>query len=162
MGFGSASFICSFLSWRATFYTVGFIGIAWSMMWLCLISSDPRDHKLLHHAELLYIQQSRANTRRSAPETEANKNPLTNGKVEEQDSQSHSKQKKKAAPWFRILTNPSVLVFIVVKFTVKMSTDSQTTQIPRYLDKVIGMDPKKVSCPTTCTYITDIHLAIIY
>lgn len=140
LGFGVATFISSLFPWRITFYIVGLIGIAWSTMWLFLITSDPKDHKLLYPDELSYIQQSRANTRRS--QNGITKDAVPNDKIQQDKKQS---KKQKAAPWIRILTNPSVLVFVAVKFTVKMSTDSQTTQIPRYFDKVIRMTPQEVS-----------------
>lgn len=132
LGFSLATLISSFLSWQVTFYVVAFIGLAWSALWLFLISSDPKDHKLLSTDELLYIQQSRSNTKRPI-EAKIDQDP-TSIKAEKDEKQS---KKNNSAPWLRILTNPSVLVFVVVKFTVKMSTDSQTTQVPRYFRQVM-------------------------
>lgn len=123
-------------------------------MWLFLISSDPKDHKLLYPDELRYIQQSRASTRQS--DNSVN-NDTPSDKIEDNKKQS---RKHEAAPWIRILTNPSVLVFVAVKFTVKMSTDSQTTQIPRYFDKVIRMTRQEVS--TEChSHIIDSHSLLL-
>lgn len=144
LGFAVGSLISGFFHWRATFYLVGFIGVAWSLLWALLVSSDPRDHNLVQPAELRYIQRSR-NVRRStaiALPSDPEDGLANASKVGEQES---SKKKRKGAPWVRILTNPNVLIFIVVKFTVKMSTDTQTIQLPMYLDRVFRVSKELVS-----------------
>lgn len=149
MGFAIGSLVSGFFHWRTTFYLIGLVGLAWSLLWVLLVSSDPRDHNLVQPAELMYIQKSR-NLRRSTPV--ALVSDLKNGsasvkQVEEEDA----RKRKKGAPWIRILTNPNVLIFIVVKFTVKMSTDTQTIQLPMYLDRVFCISKELVS--TSLNYL---------
>lgn len=109
--------ISGYLPWRLTFYSVGALGIIWSVLWSIMVSSDPGEHKMMRKNELDYIQyQIRG----------ANKNRKV----------SANTARKTSAPWFKIMTNPVVLSFVFAKFTVKLSTDAQTMQIPMYMKNV--------------------------
>lgn len=107
------SLISGLLPWRLTFYSVGVVGLLWCVLWCVMVSSDPSRHKLVSREELDYIQSEISNL-----------------------NEGRESNRKAAAPWFKILTNPVVLVYIVVKFTVKLSTDAQTMQMPMYMRNV--------------------------
>lgn len=118
IGFMGGSLISGFFHWRTTFYVVGVIGVLWSVMWAFMASSDPSEHSLISENELEFIQTEirRANKGRA---------------------QSVGEARRKSAPWLAILTNPVVVAFMFTKFTVKLSTDAQSMQIPMYLHGVM-------------------------
>lgn len=129
VGLMSGSLVSGFFTWRLTFYLVGFIGILWSIMWALVVSSDPSEHKFIGKHELDYIrcQLQRSNKGRKI---------------------SMNAARKAAAPWIKILTNPVVVGFMLAKFTVKLSTDAQTMQIPMYLKHVFLVSKELVSSQT--------------
>jgi MFS family permease len=120
IGFMLGSLINGFMPWRIMFYVVGVAGFLWSMLWVCFATSEPKDQRFLSKSELAYIehclQQSRAR--------------------ESSSSASKAGKGSSSAPWLNIITNPVVLAFTFTKFTVKLSTDTQTMQLPMYLRNV--------------------------
>lgn len=117
IGFMMGSMISGYLTWRLTFYSVGALGLLWSLMWALMTSSDPCQHRLIDKNEIDYIQYQIKG---------ANKNRKV----------STNTARKSAAPWIKILTNPVVMSFVLAKFTIKLSTDAQTMQIPMYMKNV--------------------------
>lgn len=138
VGFMSGSLISGFFTWRYTFYITGVIGLVWSIIWIFAATSDPQDHKLLTKQELNYIryQLRKANKSRGSPD---------DGGDHDDGNDDQAKKRKKSAPWIRILTNPVVLAFMFSKFTVKLSTDAQSMQIPMYLRNVFKVPQELVS-----------------
>lgn len=123
IGFMLGSSISGFFHWRTTFNLVALISFIWSILWVVLISSDPNEHKFIGHQELRYIQ------------TEIQRN--NKGR-----KMSVGSARRRSAPWFNILTSPVVLAFMFAKFTVKLSTDAQTIQLPKYLHDVFQVSQK--------------------
>lgn len=118
IGFMLGSLINGFLPWRTMFYVVGAVGFLWSLLWACFATSEPKDQTLLSKKELAYIEQA-----------------LEQRRV--QEAQTNGPQEKSSsAPWGSILSNKVVLAFTVTKFTVKLSTDTQTMQLPMYMRNV--------------------------
>lgn len=126
LGFMSGSLVSGFFTWRVTFYLVGSIGLLWSAMWVILVSSDPSENKLISESELDYIQHEIR--------------LLNKGRA-----LSAGSSRKRSAPWLKILSNPIVIGFILAKFTVKLSTDSQSMQIPMFLKQVFKVSSELVS-----------------
>lgn len=117
IGFMFGSSISGFFHWRTTFHLVALISFIWSALWVTLISSDPSEHRFINPREVQYIQ--------SEIQRENKGRKMSVGSA-----------RRQAAPWFNILTNPVVLCFMFAKFTVKLSTDAQTIQLPKYLNDV--------------------------
>lgn len=117
IGFMLGSSISGFFHWRTTFHLVATVSFIWSLLWMLFISSDPGEHRFISRRELKYIQ------------TEI----IRNNKGRKMSAGS---ARRRSAPWFNILTNPVVLCFMFAKFTVKLSTDAQTIQLPKYLNDV--------------------------
>lgn len=126
LGFMSGSLVSGFFSWRVTFYLVGAIGLIWSGLWMFFVSSDPRENRLIGKRELDYIQHEIR--------------LLNKGRT-----LSAGSSRKRAAPWLGILSNPVVIGFMLAKFTVKLSTDSQSMQIPMYFKHVFKISSELVS-----------------
>lgn len=119
IGFMSGSLINGFLAWKLVFYILGFLGLLSSVIWIIFVSSLPGEHRFISDNELKYIQHClERRSKTSKKET------------------SEKKKTSTSAPWLRILKNPIVLAFTFTKFTVKLSTDTQTMQIPMYLRNV--------------------------
>lgn len=139
-GFMSGSLVSGFFTWRMTFYITGLIGIMWSVMWIFMVTSDPREHKILSKPELEYIlfelKKASISSKPSLCETDD---------VNVVQTRQKNKKKQKSAPWFKIMTNPVILAFIFAKFTVKLSTDAQSMQIPMYLRNVFKVPQELVS-----------------
>lgn len=91
-----------------------------------MVTSDPGEHRFVSESELIYIREELR-------------------KMNKGRKQSTASARKASAPWFRILTNPVVVLFMFTKFTVKLSTDAQTMQIPVYLDEVFHIPKNLVS-----------------
>lgn len=128
LGFMAGSLFSGFFTWRMTFFQVGIIGVIWSAIWVFFVSSEPKEHKFLSKNELLYIQREIGKQTKSI-----------------ESSKSKNSDKKQSAPWLAIATNPMVLAFMFSKFTVKLSTDTQSMQIPMYLSKVFHVSQELVS-----------------
>lgn len=129
-GFMCGSLLNGFLPWQPMFYLLGLIGFAWSALWVFFASSTPSEHKFVSEAERTYIKHclDLHSLKASSKEREM--------KEKRQQGEETAKQRSKSAPWLRILKNPIVLAFTFTKFTVKLSTDTQTMQIPMYLRNV--------------------------
>lgn len=125
IGFMAGSMINGFLPWQFMFYILGLVGLAWSALWAFFASSLPGEHKFMSKEELAYIQHCLERRDNSWKPKGAS------GAAKEK-----TRRRSKSAPWLRIIKNPVVLAFAFTKFTVKLSTDAQTTQVPRYLSQV--------------------------
>lgn len=141
LGFALGSLSSGILSWRMAFYMTGLIGFLWCIVWTFMVTSDPAEHRLVSDSELDYIQQE---IRR-----------LNKGR-----KQSAGSSRKAPAPWLRIHTNPVVLAFMAAKFTVKLSTDAQTTQLPMYLEQVFHVSKGTVSKSLKELCMMSTHLSI--
>lgn len=122
LGFMSGSLLNGFLTWRMTFIGVGLVSLAWSLVWTLCVTSEPEQHKFIGASELKFIRQQLG---RDTDEKKATAGSET------------GKSGKTSAPWLRIIFNPVVLAFMFTKFTVKVSTDTQTMQIPMYLKRIL-------------------------
>lgn len=140
LGFTTGSLINGFLSWRMTFYMVGLVGLLWSCMWTFCVSSVPDENKFIGKSELNYIHQQLG---RVTIDSDNSKAQISSpeGKAMKKKTQT----RKKSAPWLSIVTNPVVIAFMFAKFTVKMSTDTQTMQLPMYLSNVFEVSDRLVS-----------------
>lgn len=126
IGMFSGALISGFLNWRMTFYVTGLIGLVWSIIWMIYVTSDPSEHKMINQTELDYIidkiQETNKGRKLSARST-----------------------RNQSAPWFNIITNRVVIVFMITKFTVKLATDTQSIELPMYLSNVFHVDKEIVS-----------------
>lgn len=129
-GFMFGSLINGFLPWQSIFYIIGLIGLAWSAFWAFWASSLPGEHKFISQEEKDYIQSCLDQRVRKAP------SKSNSSSQQEGNGEGAQRKQSKSAPWFRILKNPVVLAFTFTKFTIKLSTDAQTSQIPMYLCNV--------------------------
>lgn len=125
IGFMFGSLINGFMPWRTMFYVVGLVGFIWSLMWAFFASSEPRDHRFISRSELKFIEHSLERRQESESKQRSDGGEKQTGA-----------KKSSAAPWLSILSNPVVLAFTFTKFTVKLSTDVQTMQLPMYLRNV--------------------------
>lgn len=140
IGYMCGALISGFFTWRFTFYITALIGLLWSTLWVFMATSDPKEHRLIKKDELNYIQH------------ELEK--LNKGK-----KMTAKESRKQSAPWLRILVNPVVLSFMLAKFTVKLSTDAQSAQIPMYLKRVFVISEQLVSyIPRSNKFIFPINM----
>lgn len=121
MGLLLGSQLNAFSSWRMTYYVAGGICTAWSVMWFLLVSSYPDQHKLISKQELAYIQQEVGNRSQD---------------VSKKDKPQQSELKL----WYMLLTNRMVLAFMIMKLTLKFSSEVQSQLLPQYFSSVLKMD----------------------
>lgn len=122
-------------SWQNVFYLSGTIGAIWSVIWLFLATSDPADNKLVSKNELAHIMKKK----RKKPEAQVDKNNNNKdlemadmkGKVEKAQTKTPNK-----TPWLKIITHPSVIGLIIVKFTANTGLDFLSIELPSYLKYV--------------------------
>lgn len=127
-GFMFGSLINGFLPWRLMFYLVSLIGFLWSLMWTICVSSRPEEHKFLSKSELEFIQSRLRQHKKDGTQEKL--------EADKDDDEDKKQDRNRSAPWWNIITNPIVIAFTFTKFTVKLSTDTQSMQLPMYLKKV--------------------------
>lgn len=108
--------------WPNVFYITGAVGLVWSLLWCFFATSEPKDNHWVSEAELAHITKKKII-------------PSDSGK----------KQLKKRTPWIEIITNPSVIAFIIIKTTFNFGTLFLTVLVPTYLKYVHHADRQTVS-----------------
>lgn len=98
------------LTWRMSFYFTGFIAGTFALIWLFLVTSNPADNSRVGQLELQRIQRKKTADCKKSSETKT--------------------------PWIAIVTNPSVIVLTLVKFTYNVGFDFFSLEIAIYLRNI--------------------------
>lgn len=117
-------------NWPNVFYLTGALNIAWCILWMIFATSRPKDNRWVSKIELARIMRKKLNKLQ-----DLDQDPKSNEK----------KQKKDSIPWLKIITAPSVIGLIIIKFTFNLGIDFIAIELPSYLKYVHHLSREKVS-----------------
>lgn len=140
--------------WPLVFHASGAICFVWALVWCFVSNSSPQESRFVCQAELERIMRkknvqapgSSTNNSRSANHksveaatdsnnsSNSNLNRCDSGLASEELAIVHKKSpSKEPTPWRLILTSPSVLSLILVKFTYQLCLDFASIELASYL-----------------------------
>lgn len=130
-----------FMNWQNVFYITGLMGSIWSVLWIVIATSRPQDNKWLSENELKHITKKK----RKTPQKQNEDLELDVKGVVSSEFEKLEKARSKVTPWFEILTNPSVIGFVLVKLSYNYLLDFITIELPSYLKYVHHASNQTVS-----------------
>uniref|UniRef100_A0A7G3AT52 Sialin n=1 Tax=Lutzomyia longipalpis TaxID=7200 RepID=A0A7G3AT52_LUTLO len=120
--------LASTLGWKSIFYFYGCFGAAWAILWLILVRSSPETDGFISKEERSYIAKSLGN------ETE--------------------EKKKIVHPWKSILTSMAVWAIVVSHFSQNWGFDTFLTQLPTFLNDILGLEIQATGIISALPYLT--------
>lgn len=154
-----ASILVGILSWQNSFYTAGAICFLWSVAWFFLSESEPKDSKLISKIEFEHIEKKKKKVEveiekfeqialSNINQSDKNKNKnINDNDLKEKNTIEDKKNKLSSdkAPWLAIITHPSVIGLMLVKFGSNFALDFLDIMLPTYLEKIHGLTKEEVS-----------------
>ncbi|CAG9786477.1 unnamed protein product [Diatraea saccharalis] len=131
----TAGYIADRWGWPMIFYSVGILGGIWTVIYIKLGAASPNTSKSIRSDERAYIQNSL--------ET-----------VEE--------YKKLPTPWKRILTSKPFLALILVHCGENWGFWTLLTEIPSYMEVVLGVDIKSNGVLSALPYLLMFILSFVF
>ena len=116
-----AGYLCMHYHWALVFYASGLITTAIGLVYLTLVTDDPRYHSLVSRTEYEYIVENIAGSRRSK------KQPSY-----------------RPFPWVQVLTSRPLWAAIFLKLTMGFIYSLVMLKIPAYLSQVMQMSIDEV------------------
>lgn len=174
LGYALSSLLCGLLidaqlSWRYLFYSAGWVGLVFGIVFFICSRNRPQEHPLIGQPELDYLASKNKLVREAlarrklAQVQETEMQPVgRNGATKlnqgnETKRAAADKQQPAAtrppAPWLAILTNLPVWAFIITKFCVKLMGDTVQTELPVYLKRVMHMPSKYNGYINSANYV---------
>ncbi|CAH2096647.1 unnamed protein product [Euphydryas editha] len=123
----AAGFIANYWGWQAVFYSTGTVGAIWTVVYVFLGADSPRNSRMIGEVERNYIEKSLGH--------------------------SGSDQKKKATPWKSIFTSLPFISLIVVHCGQNWGFWTLMTEIPSYMNQVLGVDIKSNGVMSALPYL---------
>uniref|UniRef100_A0A146L277 Putative inorganic phosphate cotransporter n=1 Tax=Lygus hesperus TaxID=30085 RepID=A0A146L277_LYGHE len=105
-----SGFLISYGGWTSVFYTFGFLGLAWAVLWKYLVYSTPSQNPIISDAEKQYILQ-------------------TAGRSKEEDLPP--------TPWRSILTSVPLWGLIIAQIGHDWGLFTIQTDLPKYMKSVM-------------------------
>lgn len=118
-------------TWEMAFYLTGVVLALQTVIWYLVITSSPQDNSFITEAELILIQKGKASSSNSESV------PV---------EQEHT-------PWLRIITHPSVIAHMIVKFTCELGLEIYCMEIAIYLREMHGATLQQVGLPNNHSLI---------
>lgn len=118
------------LGWEFAFYMPCVVCAIWSMIWIFVGSSEPREHKTISLEEIEYIE-SKMEIKRHSLDTQA----------------------KKSISWKKLLTSQHIWAMIVAFFASNWSFSVILLQLPTYLNDVLHVGPLENGMINSVIYI---------
>lgn len=112
------------MGWPSIFYFSGATALLWAILWMMFGSSSPAECKLISVAERDFIQTSLGH--------------------DEQDPEYDAKKHHKT-PWVDIFTSLPFISLIIVHSAQNWGFWTLLTEMPSFLEGVLGYDIKKVT-----------------
>ncbi|XP_063701161.1 vesicular glutamate transporter 1-like [Culicoides brevitarsis] len=114
------------LGWESIFYVFGALGVLWYVFWLLLIQESPEKDTRITEEEKNYILKTLGAQRKTVPPT----------------------------PWRKIWTSTAVWAIIFAHFSENWGYYTLLTQLPTFLNDVIGFDLTKAGFTSSLPYLT--------
>ncbi|XP_054739453.1 putative inorganic phosphate cotransporter [Anastrepha obliqua] len=124
--------------WPSTFYLPGVLGLLVAILWFIFGASTPRDCKHISLEERTMIEES-----------------LGHSKKSDEIIPQH------AVPWKKIFTSKPFLVLLFTHCTNNWCFWTLLTQIPSYINSVLGKDIKSNAMLSSLPYITMLSLSLV-
>ncbi|GFO24631.1 vesicular glutamate transporter 1 [Plakobranchus ocellatus] len=118
MTFPLSGFLCKYGfagGWPSIFYVTGGICLVWSILWMVLVSEDPKSHPRISDIERDYIL----------------------GSLESKDT---GETRKVHVPWLSIILSLPVWAIVVANVTSDWGAYTLLTNIPTYINEVLKFD----------------------
>ncbi|KAI8502839.1 hypothetical protein Bbelb_195410 [Branchiostoma belcheri] len=107
-----SAFLAAELGWEAIFYIPGASVAVWLVAWILLAYDSPAKHPRISKEEQKYIE----------------------------GSTGLREQQKRAVPWLKLLTSPSVWALVIGQFSSNWGIYFLVTQLPNYMKTVLGFN----------------------
>lgn len=124
----SGEMASSNLGWPSIFYISGLVGVVWSAAWLLFGSSSPSENRFISAEERNLIEKS-------------------------QRVVEDGEKKSLPTPWLKIFTSPAFLSLTLVHCTHNWGFWTLLTEIPTYMNSVLGMDIKSNALYSSLPYL---------
>ncbi|CAH1997698.1 unnamed protein product [Acanthoscelides obtectus] len=124
----------STLGWPWSFYFLGTLGYIWISVWYFLGASCPAEHPKITNEEKQYIQRS------------LNATP----------------DEKGGTPWRSVLTSLPVWAFVVAMIGENWGYATLLTEIPTYIDKIMGVNIKSNGLFSAAPYLANLIFTLIF
>ncbi|XP_049836738.1 putative inorganic phosphate cotransporter [Schistocerca gregaria] len=124
------------MGWPSIFYVFGGVAVAWSLLYFILGADTPAKHKYISRVERIYIEKSLAQT-------------------------AHGKEKL-PTPWKAIFTSPPMISLIIAHCTQNWGFWTLLTQMPTYMDRVLGFNIQSNSLLSALPYLVMWGLSFVF
>lgn len=101
--------------WPSIFYVTGSVALVWSILWMALVSEDPKSHPRISEIERDYI-------------------------VASLETREEVVEKKVHVPWLSIFLSLPVWAIVVANVTSDWGAYTLLTNIPTYINEVLKFD----------------------
>lgn len=122
-----AGLLCQYVDWTWPFYVFGILSAVWLLLWIIFVYNTPDEHPWISKHEYSYIHESLALTL---------------------DKQHHPK-----VPWKAIFATPAVWALICSHFGYNWGFYTLLTNLPTYMENVLGFDIGKNGALSALPYI---------
>ncbi|BET03033.1 sodium:phosphate symporter activity [Nesidiocoris tenuis] len=129
-----SGFLISYGGWTTVFYTFGFLGLAWAVLWKFLVYSTPSQNPVISNAEKQYILQ-------------------TAGRSKQEDLPP--------TPWRSILTSVPLWGLIIAQIGHDWGLFTIVTDLPKYMKSVMHFSITQNGLLSAAPYIVMWIVAII-
>ncbi|VEN35352.1 unnamed protein product [Callosobruchus maculatus] len=124
----------SHFGWPPSFYFFGGLGYTWMLVWCFLGADSPAQHPKISKEERSYIERTLNTTQNQVAET----------------------------PWRSIFCSLPVWAFIVAMFGQNWGYSTLMTEIPSYLNKVMGIDMRSNGMLSAAPYLASFVFSFIF
>ncbi|EDW02609.1 putative inorganic phosphate cotransporter [Drosophila grimshawi] len=127
--------------WPSIFYASGACGILWAVLYYIWGASSPNDSKRISAEEFKLIELSKAS---------------------EKINKSQLPQNRQPTPWLSFLTSPPYLALTAVHCATAWGFYTLLTQIPSYMNNILGKDIKSNALLSSLPYIANLGLGFVF
>ncbi|XP_059045667.1 putative inorganic phosphate cotransporter [Achroia grisella] len=123
----AAGFIAEYWGWPAIFYVIGTLGVIWTTIYIFIGASSPQESRLISDTERKYIEHSLGHV---------------------------VGQKKLSTPWKSLFTSMSFISLIIVHCGQNWGFWTLMTEIPSYMNQVLGVNMKSNGLMSALPYLS--------
>ncbi|KAH8407685.1 hypothetical protein KR222_010724 [Zaprionus bogoriensis] len=127
--------------WPGIFFGSGACGLLWVLAYYIWGASSPQDSKSISAEEIKLIEMSQAN---------------------ELSATAQQPNNRQATPWLSFFTSPPFLALAAVHAASAWGHWTLLTQIPTYMNNILGKDIKSNALLSSLPYITNLILSFVF
>lgn len=130
---------CPSLGWEYAFYMPSIVCAVWSVFWVFIGASEPREHRFISVEEILYIE-----SRMELKRINDNQQVTANGS---------SSNNKKSPSWIKIFGSQHIWAMMATFFASNWAFTITMLLIPSYLNYILQIPPFKNGIINSIIYI---------